>query len=71
MLNDSNKFIAELIVILTDLQQHLSDKSEDLKVILVRVDAAKAIVNEKENAVSTEVEIIIKNASKSKKYQMM
>ena len=60
MLNDSNKFIAELIVILTDLQQHLSDKSEDLKVILVRVDAAKAIVNEKENAVSTEVEIIIK-----------
>jgi len=65
-LNDTNKSIAELKIKLTELQPQLAKKSEELKVALVKVNADKAIANEKEKVVSAEAEIVNKKASEAK-----
>lgn len=65
-LNDTNKRIAELKIILTDLLPKIASKNEELKVALVRVNADKAIANEKERVVSGEAEIVNKKAAEAK-----
>lgn len=65
-LQDTNKSIAELKIKLTELQPQLAKKNEELKVALVRVNADKAIANEKERVVSAEAEIVNKKASEAK-----
>jgi len=65
-LNNTNQRIAELKVILTDLLPKIAQKNEELKVALVRVNADKAIANEKERVVSAEAEIVNKKAAEAK-----
>lgn len=65
-LNDTNKSIAELKIKLTDLLPKIATKNEELKVALVRVNADKAVANEKERVVSGEAEIVNKKASEAK-----
>lgn len=51
---------------LIDLQPKLAKKSEELKIALVKVNADKAIANEKELVVSAEAEIVNVKASEAK-----
>jgi dynein heavy chain len=65
-LNDTNKSIAELKIKLTELLPQIAQKNEELKVALVKVNADKAIANEKERVVSGEAEVVNKKASEAK-----
>jgi dynein heavy chain, axonemal len=65
-LNDTNKSIAELKIKLTELLPQIAQKNEELKVALVKVNADKAVANEKERVVSGEAEVVNKKASEAK-----
>ena len=65
-LNDTNTNIAELKETLAEMQPKLVIKNEELKVALVKVNADKAIADEKEAVVSAEAEIVNAKASEAK-----